>query len=497
MQRRDFFRIAGLTGGAFLTGGSSFFASCFADSTGVTELGGPSGMPLYRSAVVSPGNLVLTARSATAEIARGVSSPILTWGDGPVGPTIEAPSGQRARILLRNELSEPTIAHWHGLRPPEEADGHPRFAVGPGGTYEYGFLIDERAGLYWYHPHPHMRTARQTYFGMAGLIVVRDDEEAALDLPSGEREVAIVLQDKRRDASGRLAYGAMGHDRMEGFLGDEAFVNGVLSPTVEVASALYRLRVLGAANARIFRVGLSNGAALVLIGTDGGLLETPVELPYVDVATGERVDLLVDFSGLRPGSTVSLRSLEFPSSTRGMGMGMGGGRGMMGMGGGGLPQGAAMDLLEFRVVREVGEAVRLPTLLTPLPRISRASADRQRVFRFDSMMMSHTINGRSFEMDRIDERVPFGATEVWTFVNDSGFPHPVHMHAVHFQVLERRGGRARVLPWEQGWKDTVLVLPGEQVDVIATFDRHRGLYLMHCHNLEHEDMGMMINFLID
>jgi FtsP/CotA-like multicopper oxidase with cupredoxin domain len=483
-----------MTGAAFATGGSSLLASCLTDSAGVTGPGGPSGMLLYRSAVVSPGNLVLTPRPTTAEIAPGTSSPIFSWGDGPVGPTIEAQSGQRARILLRNELSEATIAHWHGLRPPEEADGHPRLAVGPGGTYDYDFLIDERAGLYWYHPHPHMRTAPQTYYGLAGLIIVRDDEEAALDLPSGEREIAIVLQDKRRDASGRLVYGAAGHDMMEGFLGDEAFVNGVLSPTVEVASGLYRLRVLGAANARIFRLGLSNGAPLVLIGSDGGLLEAPLELPYVDVATGERVDLLVDFSGLRPGSGVSLRSLDFPSPARGMGMGMG--RGMMGMGGG-LPQGAAMDLLEFRVVTESNDEVRFPASLTPLPRLSAAAADRQRVFRFDSMMMSHTINGRSFEMDRIDERVPFGATEMWTFVNDSGFPHPVHMHAVHFQVLERTGGRAGVLPWERGWKDTVLVLPGERVDVIATFDRHRGLYLMHCHNLEHEDMGMMINFLIE
>jgi FtsP/CotA-like multicopper oxidase with cupredoxin domain len=454
-------------------------------------------MHLYRPAVVSPDGLVLTARPAMAEIAPEVSSPILTWSEGPVGPTIEADSGQLARLLLQNELNEPTIVHWHGLRPPEEADGHPRFAVGTGGTYAYDFLIDERAGLYWYHPHPHMRTAPQTYYGLAGLIIVRDDEEAALDLPSGEREVALVLQDKRRDATGRLVYNPVGHDMMEGFLGGEAFVNGVLSPTVEVDSALYRLRILGAGNARIFRIGLSNGAPLVLIGSDGGLLEAPVELPYVDVATGERVDLLVDFSGIAAGSSVFLRSLEFPSPSAGMGMGMGRGRGMMGMGGSALPQGAAMDFLEFRVTGAVREDVRLPTTLTPLPRLSADSADRRRVFRFDSMMMSHTINGRSFEMDRIDERVPFGATEVWSFVNDSRFPHPVHMHAVHFQVLERRGGRGRVLPWERGWKDTVLLLPGEQVEVIATFDRFRGLYLMHCHNLEHEDMGMMINFLIE
>jgi len=111
--------------------------------------------------------------------------------------------------------------------------------------------------------------------------------------------------------------------------------------------------------------------------------------------------------------------------------------------------------------------------------------------------MMHTINGRMFEMERVDERVRFGAIEIWRFVNDGPFPHPVHMHAVHFQVLSRTGGRNRVLPWEAGWKDTVLVLPGETVEVIARFDSHRGMFLLHCHNLEHEDMGMMMNFQIE
>ena len=139
----------------------------------------------------------------------------------------------------------------------------------------------------------------------------------------------------------------------------------------------------------------------------------------------------------------------------------------------------------------------IPATLVPLQPLDRADARRQRVIRFDSMMMSHTINGRPFEMERVDERVQFGATEVWRFVNDAPFPHPIHMHAVHFQVLTRTGGRGRVFPWERGWKDTVLVFPGEAVDVITRFDSHRGMFLLHCHNLEHEDKGMMMNFVIE
>jgi blue copper oxidase len=494
MLRRDFLRMAGLTAGMLAGGAGSLGAACARDTREPTGPTRARGIRLYRSPVVPPRDLVLTARAGTAEIAPGVRSRILTWGDGPVGPTIEARTGERARIVMRNQLDEPTIAHWHGLRPPQEADGHPRLAVGPGGTYAYDFSVDERAALYWYHPHAHMSTARQTYHGMAGLFIVRDDEEDALGLPTGEREISLVLQDKQRDAAGQLVYAPMGHAMMEGFLGDEGFANGVVAPTVEVDSARYRIRILNAANARIFRLGLSHDAPMVLIGTDGGLLEAPVSLPWVEIGTGERVDLLVDFSGVPAGTSVSLRTLQFASPAGGMGMGMG--RGMMG-GAAGLPQGAALDLLDFAVAREVREERRIPATLAPHPRLSRASAGRERVFRFASMMMNHTINGRAFDMERIDERVPFGSTEVWSFVNEGPFPHPVHMHAVHFQVLARTGGRGRIFPWEQGWKDTVLVYPGERVDVIAEFDRHRGLFLMHCHNLEHEDMGMMMNFLIE
>src|SRR5690606_36450203 len=144
--------------------------------------------------------------------------------DGPVGPTIEARTGRRVTILMQNELSEPTIAHWHGLRPPEAMDGHPRLAVGPGGSYAYDFEVGERAGTYWYHSHAHMRTGPQIYHGLAGLFIVRDVIEAALDLPTAERELSLVLQDKRQDGSGRLVYVATGHDLMEGFLGNTPFV---------------------------------------------------------------------------------------------------------------------------------------------------------------------------------------------------------------------------------------------------------------------------------
>lgn len=496
MQRREFLRAASIAGGA------AFFVP--SDALGASRAPKHrllAGGPLYQPPVVTPKGLTLTARATTAELAPGVRSPILSLGDGPVAPTIRAMAGDRATITLRNALSEPTILHWHGLRPPEAADGHPRLAIAPGAPYEYDFLLDDRPGTYWYHPHPHMRTAAQVHLGMAGLFILDDPNEATLGLPARERELALVLQDKRPDANGQIAYTTtMGHDVMEGLLGSAAYVNGVRTPSVDVDAAMYRVRVLGAANARIFRLALSNDRPLHLIGNDGGLLETPATVPHMDLATGERADLLLDFSGLAVGTRVRLVSLPFQPPYRGMGGMNMSGMGMGGMGAGGappvIPQGGAMDLLEFVIAKAVRDSTPVPRVLSTIPPLSLADVSRTREFRFQSAMMQHSINGRMFDMDRIDEEVPFGATERWEFVNDGPFPHPVHMHAVRFRVVERQGGRGQLFPWEAGWKDTVLVFPGERVSVVATFSSHRGRFLMHCHNLEHEDHGMMMNFAI-
>ncbi|HEX6068435.1 MAG TPA: multicopper oxidase domain-containing protein, partial [Longimicrobiaceae bacterium] len=361
MDRRTFLRRAAGSG-VLLAGAESggLLAACAELGTGVATAQATRGL-LRVPPVLGMDGLSLTASRATAEVAPGVMSPVWSLGEAAAsGATLQIRRGGRARVDLRNRLDEPTIVHWHGLRPPEASDGHPRLAIGPGESYAYDFEVNEPAGLYWYHPHPHMRTAPQTYMGMAGLIVVRDDQEDALGLPDGTREIPLLLQDKRLDGGGAIVYAPVGHDRMEGYLGDVAFVNGVRSPAVEVETALYRLRVLNGSNARIFRLGRSDGRPMVLIGSDGGFLAAPVEVPWVELGTGERVDLLVDFSDAPVGSRVSLLSLPFssPAGMGGMGMGMGG----MGRGGG-AAQGAQMDLVEFAVARQASDAGAIPTSL--------------------------------------------------------------------------------------------------------------------------------------
>lgn len=505
MHRRHLLRLAGLAAAAPLM---RPLVHPFHESVGLgsprVPLPDPSKLPrapLRLAPVVRGPSLTLRAAERTVEIAPGVRAKAWSPGEGPVGPTIDARRGEQVQILLENDLPEPTILHWHGLRVPEAADGHPRLAIASGQRYPYIVPVIDRAGTYWYHSHAHHRTGIQAYRGMSGFFLVRDEHEDALALPSGIYELPMLIQDRRLAEDGTLVYDPVMHETMEGFFGDAAFVNGIRLPMHDVDTTTYRLRLANGSTSRLLRLAMSNGMPFTLVGSDGGLLTRASVLGQIDLAPGERVDVVVDFADVPVGQAVSLVSDAFANPAmgmmgmgRGMGGGMGGGPGRMGAGG--IPQGGAMTLVEFRVARAVPpQRWRAPERLHA-ERVDVGTAARTRTFRFESMRMQHTINGRSFDMERIDERVPFGETEIWQFVNPSPFPHPIHVHETQFEVLERLGGRGRIMPWERGLKDTVLVMPGEQVNVRLRFDAYRGRFLMHCHNLIHEDMGMMLNFEI-
>jgi len=429
----------------------------------------------------------LEARAATLDPGRGDS---LVWtinGRLP-SPTLRVRQGDHLRARLVNRLQEPTILHWHGLTAPPEADGHPRLAIPAGAHYDYDFRVTDTPGTYWYHPHPHRRTAIQTHLGIAGFLIVEGDE--GVDLPGGQFDLPLLLQDRRVAGDGSFSYSPSGPDLMLGFLGNTGFVNGQPLPTIDVQRARYRLRLLNGCNARILNLQLDPDPGMVAIAADGGLLPAAARIGRLMMGPAERVDILVDFSSLAEGTEVALDSAGF--SIPGMMTGpMGGARGAMAGGG----QGAPLPLARFRVGGAPLEpAAELPALLRQLAPITDVGALPTRQFRFESAMMRHAINGREFEMDRVDVRVGLDRPELWSFINDSALPHPVHVHLGAFRVVDRRGGRGVLMPWETGTKDTVLVWPGERVDVRVHFREHAGLYLLHCHNLEHEDAGMMANF---
>lgn len=410
----------------------------------------------YSLTPVGPNPLDLTAAPSVADLGGGSLSTAWTYNNEFPGPTLVARKGETASVTLHNGLAEETITHWHGMLVDDLNDGHPRFAIPPGGSYAYSFPIENRACLNWYHPHPHMLTGKQVNLGLAGAFIVRDAEEDGLGLPSGSYEVPLIVRDATRDKAGNLRY----QPRSGGFDGQIALVNGTRSPYLDVARALYRFRVLNGANARIFRLALGNGAPFILIGNDGGLLEDAATLAQIDMAPAERLDLLVDFRGYAGGARIMLRDLR-----------------------------AGWDLLEFRVTAAQNASGTIPTALSTIPPLDNPVVTRD--FSFDGMSK---INGLEYDMERIDFQVPFGQTERWRFHTNGNAPHPVHVHGASFQVVSRSGGRNGLFPWEAGWKDTVLLEDGESVEVLIRFASYTGIYLIHCHKLEHEDMGMMSNF---
>lgn len=445
-------------------------------------------------------------------------------------PVIRVRRGQKIRIDLVNELPESTIIHWHGLSVPSPMDGHPRYAIEPHQTYVYEFEIRNRAGTYWFHPHPDGRTGKQVYFGMAGLFIVNDHDEAAIDLPSGPYDVPLVIQDRTFDRQNQLVYlsgrargGMMDGGMMAammGFLGDRILVNGKPGFVLPVEARVYRLRLLNGSNSRIYKLAWSDGTPLTVIGSDGGLLEAPLTRAYVMLAPAARVELWADFSGQALGSKRVLQSLRFEGDiTMGGGMMRGGmmGGAMMGemMSGSSLPDGAAFPILEVRVVRASSTRAALPKQLStiPAPRPQdAANASSPKIFDITMGMMAWGVNGRSFQMDGVtaEETVKLGTSEIWEFRNDAAtgmmgmMAHAMHVHGLQYRVLERSvapqfaAASASVSAGhvDEGWKDTVLLMPGERVRLLLDFESYDGLYLYHCHMLEHEDSGLMRNYLI-
>ena len=454
MTRRHFLELTGATTALAAVG----FVPVACDEVGPSP---PDIRPLLRLPRVFPADIghELVARASTDLAPDG-----LGYGGAVPGPVLEARRGGEVHVVLRNELGEPTTLHSHGAVVPHEMDGHPLDEVAPGGSFVYRYPVRQRAGLLWVHPHPHGRVARQVYRGLAGFLVVRDAEEDALALPSGERELFLAVRDAAFEADGRLRY----RDDRGGFWGNVPVVNGVAWPRHEVATAVYRLRLLNAANARVVRLALSSGAPLTVIGNDGGLLPAPASVPSVELGPAERLDVLLDLRDARPGDRVALRCER-----------------------------EGWDVLDFEVTERVEDRTVLPTALPAVGGLTHGGGV-DRTFRFQGHL---AINGDVYRMGEVRARVPFGRVERWALRAEGGGVHPVHVHGAHVQVVSRESvrddARSRVFAHERGWKDTVLLLDNESAEVLVRFDGYRGRYLLHCHKLEHEDHGMMLDFLVE
>ncbi|MGR3763031.1 multicopper oxidase family protein [Rossellomorea sp. NS-SX7] len=460
--------------------------------------------------------------------------PTKIWGyNGEYpGPTFRVWRNQPIHVLWKNELplkhflpidttvhgaekDKPevrTVVHLHGGVTPDTSDGYPEAwftrgfkEVGPYFTNEiYTYPNQQKATSLWYHDHAMGITRLNIYAGLAGLYIIHDEEEMNLDLPKFPFEIPLIIQDRSFHRDGSLLYPSQPEIPVPGvdpsvipdFFAETIVVNGKVWPYIEVDPRLYRLRILNGSNARFYRLSLSNGAPFIQIGTDQGLLASPVEVPHLLLAPAERADVLVDLRSFHGETITMMNDAESP-----------------------FPQGTKPDpetagsVMQFRVSSKPSALATcsIPNQLTHIPKLKEKQSHKTRKLllntRSDSYGRSiHLLNDRLW-VEPISEDPRLWSVEVWSLVNVTKATHPIHLHMVRFQVLDRQpfdeekyeeegkivptGPRRPPDPNEQGWKDTVRANPKEITRIIVPFGPYSGLFVWHCHILEHEDYEMM------
>ncbi len=500
LSRRTFLQACGAAGAAVAL--PVTLGGCGGDPGVTIDGGDPLPVPPLDDGELIAGVRVFRLDLQAGTVDFGAGAPTATYGinGAYLGPTLRFRRGERVRLEVTNSLAEPSTLHWHGMHVPAASDGGPYVMVAPGATWVTEYDVTQRPMTAWYHPHPMHQTARQVYMGLAGVIYV-DDPTPPADLPStyGVDDLPLVIQDRRFFADGTHPYSggatvAM-HDMMAGLKGQSMLVNGAVQPRGVIAQGLIRLRVLNGSNARAYNLGFADDRRFRVIASDGGLLAAPVETTRALLAPGERAELLVDFSADPTGAEVTLRS--FSGEVFGALF-----TGQMGANLADALDRATFDLATFEVGAPLPTAIVAPTAFAPIERIAESAAVRTRQLTLSMAMGGVFINGtRMTELATVPAAIsfdiPVGDTELWTVTNTSGMPHPFHVHHRQFQVLDVDG--APPAAPLAGWKDTVLVGPGQVVRLLLAFagvgDRDVP-YMFHCHILEHEDHGMMGRFFL-
>lgn len=443
------------------------------------------------------GRFSLTAQPGQSNFLGEAATPTAGFNQGYLGPTIVMRNGPLAATVT-NALQETVTAHWHGMLVPGEHDGGPMSPVAPGQSAILDMAIAQRPATTWYHSHAHGATARHVYFGLAGAIHQTDGRDDARGLPSryGVDDLTLILQDRRFDDAGRMVYGPDTTDILNGFLGERVLVNGQWNAVAPVPKGIVRLRLINGSNARIYTLHFNDRRPMHLVATDGGFLAEPYETTYLRLAPGERAEVLVDFAAgpapvLMSARGLSLKILEFATDgtmtariTR-------------------LP--VALDAESFTM-----PDIEMPTRRFALNiggnstgQVATGHAGHGAMIGAGAhgqlpgiAMNDFAINGRPFDMRRIDFEVALGSYERWIIAGGgAGVEHPFHVHGVHFRVIST--GAGVVTPDMAGWKDTIVV--SGQTELVARFSHPAGRdapYMYHCHILEHEDAGMMGQFTV-
>lgn len=426
----------------------------------------------------------------------------LIWGFNGIfpGPTFHVTQGEPILVRIHNDLpanhvgfgSPDTSTHLHGGHTPAESDGFPADFYPPGQFKDFHYpnlaernMVEDSQGTLWYHDHREEFTAQNVYKGLAGFYLLfdlldsgneQDPNPVALRLPSGEFDVPLIFTDEIFKQNGELFFDPF---NFNGLLGDKFSVNGKIQPFFKVARRKYRFRLLNASASRFYEFFLSSKQPFLLIATDGNLLKAPLRLQSIRIAPAERMDVIVDFSQSRIGDQIFLENrLEMENEGRRPADKL-------------LKKG--IQTLRFDVDRDAPDPSRIPLLLRPQRVVNLAEVVKRREWIFDRRQGMWTVNNELFDADTSRAQPKLGTAEIWTLETKSGgWAHPIHIHLEEFKILSRNGKTPP--PQERGWKDVVDVGPNEKVVLFIRFQDFAGRYVMHCHNLVHEDHAMMIRW---
>lgn len=454
--------------------------------------------PLVIPPAITTSNMTLTLQEGVTQFYPGVNTSTMGANGALLGPTLIMNQGDNVSITVDNQLQDTTTIHWHGMHIAPVNDGGPHSVIPPGTTWNPQFTVMDKAGINWYHPHLHMQTNKHVSKGIAGMIIVKDTEEAALTLPRdyGVDDFPIVIQTKGFDASGQIEWMSE--------LDTSQMVNGTIDPYLDAPQQVVRLRILNGSSQRVYMLGFTNDMPFDLIGTDGGLLSAPVNLTRYQIAPGQRADILIDLTSMTLGQAFQLinygseiGSAIYGSSQPGM-----------------MPQltlpgydqnplnGADYGLLDFNVIAPTSTPVTsTPTTLVVNNILAEGTEDATRSLTFTSqqnIVGPFLINGTAFDMSVMNYEIPLGNREVWTLTNQTPIAHPFHIHDVQFYILDINGNPPP--PELQGLNDVVLVPAGmgtvRFITEFLDFADPVIPYMYHCHMLTHEDGGMMGQFLV-
>jgi bilirubin oxidase len=401
-----------------------------------------------------------------------------------LGTTLRASKGDRVYFRVKNNINKPATLHWHGMKLPAKADGGPHQEIKPNNTWHTDFEIIQPAATLWYHSHQMHKTGEQVYQGLAGMFIIDDKESQKLGLPNeyGVDDVPVIIQDRDFNSDGSFRYMRGMRDRMMGKRGNTILVNGVVTPILKAQRSLLRLRLLNGSNARTYHLKFNDNRNFHIIGSDGGLLEKSHKVKSVRLSPAERVEILLEVAAAEKPI------LQHQNARYSDGM---------------MASSGSFDIMQIDASGIKPSVGVIPKKLVEHQLIDKNKVDKVRQMNLQMKMgpmamfgNAFSINGKAMDKNRIDEVVQAGSVEVWQIRNASMMAHPFHIHNVQFKIISRSGV---IKDHELGFKDVVLVHSNEVVEVIMQFPDFKDKnipYMYHCHILEHEDGGMMGQFVV-